>query len=103
MENFIAERRLIAESTLDGKRKDVTIRIGIPYWIEEGEIAGCAVRYDGLFPVFNDRKGTDLLQALQIASDIDIVLAAMSDEFKFYWPSGELYELDTARAVLRNA
>ena len=101
MENFIAERRLIAESISDGERKNITIRIGIPYWIEEGEIAGCPVHYEGLFRSFNDRKGADLLQALQLASNINVVLATASDEFNFYWQSGEPYELEEAKATLR--
>ncbi len=101
MQRFIAERRLIAESLENNQRKNIVIRIGIPYWIEENEVAGCSVTFEGLFESFHDLKGIDLLQALQIASNIDIYLAAMSDRFKFFWESGEPYDLDAARSVLR--
>jgi hypothetical protein len=94
MQNFIAERHLVAVSKVDGLRKEVLVRIGIPYWIEEAEVAGCSVEYKGLFDSFADRQGIDLLQALQIASDIDPFLKAMSDEYDFYWQSGESYEFE---------
>ena len=92
MKNITAERRLVAESKKDGYRKDVVIRIGLPYWIEEGEEAACSVEYEGLISKYTDRRGIDLVQALQIASDIDIVLDTLSDEFTFFWPSGEPYK-----------
>lgn len=103
MRKYIAERLLIAESMLNGERKDIIIRVGMPYWIKEGELAGCSVQFEGLFSEFGDRKGVDLLQALQIASDIDIFLAAKSDEFNFFWPTGESYNLDVAKSTLSGA
>lgn len=99
MKNFIAERCLIAERIADGLRKDVAIRIGVPYWIEAGEEAACAVQFEGLPLSLSDRRGVDLLQALQIASDIDVFLVAMEDEFKFYWRSGEPYKLKATGSV----
>ena len=93
MENVIVERRLIAESKKDESRKDVIIRVGTPYWIEEGIVAGCAVEYDGLMTIA-DRKGVDPLQALQIALDVDVFLRSMGGEFQFFWPTGELYKLE---------
>ncbi len=102
MQRFIAERRLIAESLENNQRKNIVIRIGIPYWIEENELAGCSVTFEGLLESYTDRKGIDLLQALQIASNIDIYLAALSDRYRFFWESGEPYDLDAARSVLRD-
>jgi hypothetical protein len=92
MKNITAERRLVAVSKIDGHRKEVIIRVGLPYWIEEGEVAACPVEYEGLILKYNDRRGIDLVQALQIASDIDIVLETVSDEYAFFWPSGEPYK-----------
>jgi hypothetical protein len=101
MHTFIAERRLIAESTANGERTNITIRVGTPYWVVEGELAACPVQFNGLFREFNDMKGMDLLQALQLASNVDAVLAAMSGEFNFFWESGEEYDLDEAKAILK--
>jgi hypothetical protein len=101
MQGFIAERRLIAESLADGQRRNIVIRVGLPYWIEENELAGCSVIFEGLFESFSDRKGIDLLQALQIASNIDVFLAAMSDRFRFFWESGTPYDLEAGRTTLR--
>jgi hypothetical protein len=92
MKNFSAERRLVAASKKDGAKKEVVIRVGLPYWIEEGEVAACPVEYMGLISKYSDRQGVDLIQALQIASDIDVVLDTFSDEYSFFWPSGEPYE-----------
>lgn len=92
MKSCIAERHLIAKSKTDGSNKDVVVRIGTPYWVVDGEVGGCPVEYSGLLETYADRKGIDLLQALQIAADVNSVLEAMSDEFDFFWPSGEAYE-----------
>jgi hypothetical protein len=92
MTNFSAEHHLVVESKKDGTIRDVVIPIGLPYWLEEGEVAACPVEYVGLISKYTDRRGIDLLQALQIAPDIDVALDTLSDEYDFFWPSGEPYK-----------
>lgn len=91
MKRWIAERKLIAEVIETGERKDVTIRVGAPFWRPDDDFASCPVEWDGLFEHFADAKGIDLLQALQQASDIDPLLERLRTKYNFYWPSGEGY------------
>jgi len=91
MENCIAERKLVVLVKETGERKELTIRIGIPYWIPTDEIAACPIEWDGLFDNIADAKGIDLLQAIQLASDIDPLLKLLQNKYEFFWPSGEEY------------
>lgn len=54
--------------TLDGRTKDVRIRIGRPYQVSENEGA-CPVEMDGLYPNISDIHGVDTFQALALAVD----------------------------------
>jgi hypothetical protein len=91
MSKWIAERRLIAEAVATGERKCVTIRVGIPYWLPDDEFASCPLELDGLFDRVADAKGIDSLQAIQLASNIDLMLESLKGKYKFYWPTGEGY------------
>jgi hypothetical protein len=94
MKRFIAERKLLAESKETGLRKDVVVRIGVPYWVEENEMAACPIEWDGLIDKVADAPGIDLLHALQVASNIDPMINILRDQYTFYWASGEIYETD---------
>lgn len=91
MATWIAERKLVVEVMATGERKDLTIRIGMPCWLPDEEFASCPVEWDGLFERVADAKGIDLVQALQLASDIDPLLERLKAKYNFYWPSGEGY------------
>lgn len=91
MKTWIAERRLIVEIIATGERKDLTIRIGMPYWLPNEDFASCPIEWEGLFDRVADAKGIDLVQALQQASDIDSMLERLRTKYNFYWPSGEGY------------
>lgn len=91
MKTWIAERKLIVEVIATGERKDLTIRIGMPYWPPNEEFASCPIEWDGLFDRVADAKGIDLVQALQQASDIDSMLERLRTKYNFYWSSGEGY------------
>ena len=91
MTAWIAERHLIAEVRLTGERKNFTIRVGKPRWIEGEEFATCPIEWDGLFDRIADAKGVDLLQAIQQASNIDPMLKMLDGKYRFYYPSGESY------------
>jgi hypothetical protein len=91
MKKVIAERRLVLESIEDGTRKDLLIRIGEPSWDPVSKMAMCPREYLGLFPSVADACGLDTVQALALALDIDAMLNAQSEKYRFYWPDGEPY------------
>jgi hypothetical protein len=100
MKDCIAERRLLFSLKDGHERKELIIRIGAPYLVEEGTVnfpvgegtAGCSVDFDGL-PAENleDVYGADLLQALQLAADVEPTLERLSKKYDFYFPTGEPY------------
>ena len=92
MKQIIAERKLIFAPKGTQTRHDLVIRIGVPYWLEEG-MAACPVEWDGLFEKkeLADSRGVDLLHALFLAADTDALLDKLRSKYDFYWPSGEPY------------
>lgn len=95
MEKVIAERKLLFAPKGTRTRKELVIRIGAPYWIEDG-VAACPVEWDGLFKKdeLADSRGMDLLQALHLAVDVDALLEKLRGKYDFYWPSGDPYHDD---------
>lgn len=91
MAQFIAERKLIAVLKDTGERKEVTYRVGVPYWAPGEEFASCPVEFEGIFSELADSKGIDELQALHLASDLDGFLVMLKEKYDFYWLSGEPY------------
>lgn len=91
MNSVIAERRLICQDISTGMRKNVTIRIGAPYWAPNDAFASCPIEFEGLFDEFADAKGVDSLQALQQAADIDDMLQRLRHKYEFFWESGDPY------------
>ena len=98
MEKVIAERKLMFAPKGTQTRKELVIRIGVPYWVEDG-VAACPVEWDGLFEKkeLADSRGMDLLQALHMAVDIDVLLEKLRSKYDFYWPSGEPYHDDAQK------
>lgn len=91
MKNAIAERRLILEVIETGERRNLIIRVGIPYLLPGGKHAACPREYVGLFDCVADAKGMDLLQALYFAADVDSMLKSQTNKYRFYWLDGEPY------------
>lgn len=100
MEKFIAERKLMFAPKGTQARKELVIRIGVPYWFEDG-VAACPIEWDGLFDKkeLADSRGMDLLQALHLAADIEPLLEKLRHKYDFYWPSGEPYHDDEEEAA----
>ena len=99
MKQSIAERRLLYSLKSEHDRKELTIRIGAPYPVDE-ETAGfrvdhgaavCTVEFHGLDESNIDVHGIDLLHALALAVDVDPYLKHMKKKYDFYWPTGEPY------------
>lgn len=104
MEKVIAERKLMFAPKGTQARKELVIRIGVPYWVEDG-VAACPVEWDGLFEKkeLADSRGMDLLQALHLAADTDALLEKLRSKYDFYWPSGEPYHDDEAAPSVKPA
>jgi hypothetical protein len=98
MDKFIAERKLMFSLKNSQVRKNLTIRVGVPYWVEDG-LAACPVEWDGLFDKneIADSRGMDLLQALHFAADTDSLMEKLRNKYDFYWPSGEFYYEDDTK------
>lgn len=90
MENCIAETHLILEHIETGERRNLVVRIGMPYWSPEDSFASCPREYEGLFDKVADAKGMDLVHALHLATDIDSMLKFQTN-YKFYYLDGEPY------------
>jgi len=100
MTTFIAERRLLFSPKGGDERSELIIRIGAPFVVEEGSVdfpvsdstSGCRVEFDGL-AAGNLRTvyGADLLQALQLAADVEPTLERLRKKYDFYFPTGEPY------------
>lgn len=91
MKKWIVERDMLFEPVNGGERRQFTIRIGIPYWIEGEEFATCPREYDGFLDEVADTKGVDVIHALFLASDVDRFLTAFRSKYNFYYLSGEDY------------
>ena len=92
MKNCIAERQLMFAPKGSSERRMFAIRIGTPYWVDNDE-ARCPVELDGL-PLkekISDAPGMDLMQALELAINIDSLLRKLRNKYDFYWPTGEPY------------
>lgn len=95
MEKVIAERKLMFARKGTKERKELVIRVGVPYWVEDG-VAACPVEWEGLFDKkeLADSRGMDLLQALYFAANTDALLEKLRHKYDFYWPSGDPYHDD---------
>ena len=100
MTTFIAERRLFFSPKGSDERAELVIRIGAPFVVEEGSvdfpvgdgISGCRVEFDGLSGEHCDTVyGADLLQALQLAADVEPTLERLRTKYDFFFPTGEPY------------
>jgi hypothetical protein len=100
MTKWIAERKLLYALKGSKERKDLTVRISQPYLVESGSVnftvadgtGGCSVEFQGIDEDYLDEVyGADLLQALQLATDIEPTLRRLSKKYDLYFPSGEPY------------
>ena len=100
MSNCIAERKLYYTTNANSERKEVVVRIGQPYIVKSGTVnfpvdeytAGCSIEVVGLPEEFSETTyGADLVQALQLATNIDPILKRLSKKYMFYFVSGEPY------------
>jgi hypothetical protein len=99
MSKFIAERHLLFSKKGDGVRKELTIGVCAPAVVAQEEVpypvdgvmSRCHVEFEGLNEYSFDVVGTDSLQAINLASNIEAVIKRLSDEYDFFWATGEPY------------
>jgi hypothetical protein len=89
----LAERTLLMERAGDPRRRQITIKIGRPYWAEEGEMGACPIEIAGLYknmgPMLSDDLYTALLMALEF---FDRYIRRTDPDTRYFWPDGTPYE-----------
>jgi hypothetical protein len=96
---YIAERHLLFVGKNDGVRKKLTVGICAPTVVAQDEVkyqvdgvmSKCHVELEGLNEHSFDVFGTDSMQAVNLASNIEAVIKRLSAEYDFFWATGEPY------------
>jgi hypothetical protein len=89
----IAERPLLMQRDGDPTRRQITIRIGCPYWSEERKESNCPMQIVGLSPTLPAAPGEDSYEALIYALDFfNIIYMRQDMGLRFFWPDGTPYE-----------
>ena len=96
---FIAERKLLFSSKSSDSTGTVTIKISEPFIATkenssipaDGVVSGCIVVIDGIDEPEFCLYGTDSLQAISLASNIDPLIKTLSNRYDFYWSDGNPY------------
>jgi len=99
MKTYIAERHLFFTEKQSTHKRNLVIRVSTPQAVDQSTVkfpvdeamAVCYVQLDGLdensFEVF----GTDSLQAVNLASNVEPILKRLSSKYDFFWITGEPY------------
>jgi hypothetical protein len=89
----IAERPLLMERDGDPTRRPITIKVGLPYCLEEGEGWDCPMQIVGLSPHLPAKSGEDSYEALISALNFfDMIYMRRNMGLRFFWPDGMAYE-----------
>ncbi len=99
MKKFIAERKLIYALKGSDIKNEFLIGICNPFKkkfntedvINAADFYGCLVEFSGLDEQGEIVYGADSLQAINIASDVEVLLMRLSKKYDFFWSSGEPY------------
>ena len=99
MSRYIAERHLWFTKKGEEARNRLTIGICAPVVVAQKEVnypvdgvmSRCRVEMEGLNEHSFYVVGTDSLQAINLASNIESVIQRLSDDYEFFWASGEPY------------
>jgi hypothetical protein len=99
MSKYIAERKLLYSEKGSNDRREMVIRIGVPYLLEVGMVsfpikqgfAGCHIDIDGINETYPDVYGADTLQALQLATNIEPFLKRLQKQYDLFFVTGEPY------------
>jgi hypothetical protein len=89
----VADRTLLLKGEDDMIGREITIRIGKPYWMSGHSDAACAVEISGLIGRSRDIVGIDPIHALKSAiAFAESFFSDSDDGRKYYWPDGAPYE-----------
>jgi hypothetical protein len=99
MKQHVAERKLLYSVKGSDVRKEFTIRIGVPYQVREdmvdfpiaNGIFGCHVEIEGLNETYSEVYGADVVQAINIATDLEPFLKRLQTKYDLFWASGDPY------------
>jgi hypothetical protein len=99
MSSYIAKRHLLFSKKGDGTPKRLTVGLCEPVVVAQEEVrypvdgvmSKCHVEFEGLSEHSFDVFGTDSLQAINLASNIEVVIKRLSEEYDFFWATGEPY------------
>jgi hypothetical protein len=99
MNRYIAERHLWFCKKGEGVRNRLTVGVHAPAVVSQqdvqypvdGVMSKCHVEMEGLNEHSFDVIGTDSMQAINLASNIESVIERLSDEYDFFWATGEPY------------
>ncbi len=89
----LAERTLLMERDDDTKRTQIAIRIGQPYWREEGKWAACPLEIAGLYDNMGPMLGRNFYEALISALEFfDRYVRRTDPDTRYFWLDGTPYE-----------
>jgi hypothetical protein len=88
----IIERKLILHDNETGRKGEILLAIGRPYWTEPGFEAACPVAIFGYFGRLVDIRGIDPMSAVKLAIEfLESMLRDLPKAQTLYWPSGDAY------------
>lgn len=96
---YIAERILLLAEKNTSRTRKIRVKVSEPQIVEQsavtfpvdGIMSVCHVDVEGLSEHSFDVYGTDSLQAISLAANIEPLIERLSSEYDFYWSSGEPY------------
>jgi hypothetical protein len=99
MSSYIAERNLLFSIKNQAVRRKLRVQVSAPAVVTQdsvkfpvdGVMAKCHVEFEGLNEHSFDVYGTDSMQAVNLASNIESVIKRLSDKYDFFWATGEPY------------
>lgn len=98
-EKYVAERKLFYSLKGSNVKRNLVIRIGSPYLVDETMVdfpvaenfTGCHVQVEGLDEGSTDVYGADSVQALNLATNLEPLLKRLQKKYDLFWGSGEPY------------
>ena len=89
----IAERTLLMECDGDPTRRQIAIKVGVPYWCEKRKDSNCPMQIEGLSSYLPAAPGDDSFAALIYALDFfNMMYVRRNMGMRFFWPDGTPYQ-----------
>ncbi len=96
---YIAERKLLYSKKDSSEQKEFSIRISKPFVVEKNMatspikegFVGCNIEIIGLDEEYPTVYGTDSLQAVNLASNMEPFLKRLQKKYDIFWADGNPY------------